>query len=53
MSKKIVMEVGGCEVIISFKGHNDEIKSKVLWQLMKNYLSRITEESKNLSLPQK
>ncbi len=50
MSEKIVREIGGCEVTITFKGHNDEVKDKVLWQLMENYMARITEESKQIVL---
>ncbi len=44
MSEKIVRDIGGCEVTITFKGHNDEdVKDKVMWLLLESYCERINE----------
>lgn len=44
MSEKIVKDIDGCEVTISFKEHSDEdAKDKVAWLLLESYCERINE----------
>lgn len=44
MSEKIVKDIDGCEVTISFKEHSDEdVKNKVMWLLLESYCERINE----------
>lgn len=44
MNEKIVRNISGCEVTITFKGHsNEDVKDKVMWLLLESYCERINE----------
>lgn len=47
MNEKIIRQVGGCKVNITFSDSNPELKDEILWSMMENYKKRITEQADN------
>ena len=52
--QKIIKQYNGCEVTITFKGHNADFRENVLWLMTENYIDRVKSEfNKNSDLIQK
>ena len=47
MNEKIIRQIGGCKVNITFGDNNPELKDEILWSMMENYKNRITEQADN------
>ena len=47
MNEKIIRQIGGCKVNITFGDSNPELKDEILWSMMENYKKRITEQADN------
>ena len=45
MNEMIIKEIGGCKVKIAFGESNPGLKEDVLWLMLENYKSRITEQA--------
>lgn len=39
LSKKVIREIDGCKITLTFKEHNPDIKKNIHWLLLENYQS--------------
>lgn len=42
--KKLKRDYNDCEITLSFKGYNSDVKQNVLWLLTESYMDRVKAE---------
>ena len=44
MNEKIIRQIGDCKVNIVFGSSNPDLKENIMWTMMENYKSRLSEQ---------